>query len=95
LGADLDGFDLLARTAFDFEPSLSARATAAEPVLESESPDLPEGFVSAVLDKFRLGGVGEVGSSELFSLTPFVARWGGVLGVTSLLVGPSRSRRNA
>lgn len=89
--ADVDGFDLLARTAFDFEPlSLSARATAAEPVLESEFSDLPDGFVSAVLDKFRLGGVGEIASSELFSLTPFVARWGGVLGVTSLLGGPQQ-----
>lgn len=90
--ADVDGFDLLARTAFEFEPlSLSARATAAEPILESAFPDLPEGFVSAVLDKFRLGGVGEIASSELFGLTPFVTRWGGVLGVTSLLGGPEQA----
>ncbi len=87
--ADVDGFDLFARTAFDFEPlSLSARATAAEPILKAAFPDLPDGFITAVLDKFRLGGVGEVTSSELFGLTPFVTKWGGVLGVTSLLGGP-------
>ena len=90
--ADVDGFDLLARTAFEFEPvSLSARATAAEPVLTAQFPELPEGFVTAVLDKFRLGGVGEIASSELFTLMPFVARWGGVLGVTSLLGGPDHA----
>ena len=90
--ADVDGFDLLARVAFNFEPvSLSARATAAEPALAAEFPELPEGFVTAVMDKFRLGGVGEVASSEVFSLTPFVARWGGVLGVTSLLGGPEHA----
>ncbi|MFC7973961.1 DEAD/DEAH box helicase family protein [Streptomyces cinereoruber] len=89
--ADVDGFDLLARVGFDFEPvSLSARATAAEPVLVAEFPELPEGFVLAVLDKFRLGGVAEIASSELFRLPPFVARWGGILGVTSLLDGPEK-----
>jgi type I restriction enzyme R subunit len=89
--ADVDGFDLLARTAFDFEPmSRSARATASEPVLESEFPNLPEDLISAVLDKFRLGGIGEIASSELFGLTPFVTRWGGVMGVTSLLGGPQQ-----
>jgi type I restriction enzyme R subunit len=90
--ADVDGFDLLARAAFNFEPvSLSVRATAAEPVLTAGFPELPEGFVTAVLDKFRLGGVGEIASSELFTLTPFIARWGGVLGVTSLLGGPDHA----
>ncbi|WP_416754649.1 DEAD/DEAH box helicase family protein [Streptomyces sp. FW42] len=89
--ADVDGFDLLARVGFDFEPvSLSARATAAEPVLVAEFPELPDDFVSAVLDKFRLGGVAEIASSELFRLPPFVARWGGILGVTSLLGGPEQ-----
>ncbi|MEW2129023.1 DEAD/DEAH box helicase family protein [Streptomyces sp. NPDC005435] len=89
--ADVDGFDLLARVGFDFEPvNLSARATAAEPVLAAEFPELPDGFLSAVLDKFRLGGVAEISSSELFQLPPFVTRWGGVLGVTSLLGGPEK-----
>ncbi|GAA3143388.1 DEAD/DEAH box helicase family protein [Planomonospora alba] len=89
--ADVDGFDLLARVAFDFEPvSRSARATFAEPVLLAEFTELPEGFVSAVLDKFRLGGVTEIASSELFTLTPFIGLWGGVLGVTSLLGGPEQ-----
>ncbi|MDX1870687.1 DEAD/DEAH box helicase family protein [Mycolicibacterium sp. 120266] len=89
--ADVDGFDLIARAAFDFEPvSLSARATAAELLLNAAFPDLPEGFITAVLDKFRLGGVGEIASSELFGLNPFVTQWGGVLGVTSLLGGPQQ-----
>ncbi|GAA2676702.1 DEAD/DEAH box helicase family protein [Streptomyces lunalinharesii] len=88
---DVDGFDLLARVGFDFEPvSLSARATAAEPLLVTEFPELPDNFVSAVLDKFRLGGVAEIASSELFRLPPFAACWGGVLGVTSLLGGPAK-----
>lgn len=90
--ADVDGFDLMARAAFNFEPvSLSARATAAEPGLTAAFPDLPEGFVAAVLDKFRLGGIGEISSSEIFNLAPFATRWGGVLGVSSLLGGPDNA----
>lgn len=46
-----------------------------------------------MLDKFRLGGVGEIASSELFGLTPFVTQWGGVLGVASLLGGPEEVTR--
>jgi len=89
--ADIDAFDLIAHTAFGLEPlSLSARATAAEPLLNAAFPHLPEGFVAAVLDKFRLGGVGEIASSELFGLNPFITQWGGVLGVTSLLGGPQQ-----
>ncbi|AWG70732.1 MULTISPECIES: DEAD/DEAH box helicase family protein [Mycobacteroides] len=92
--ADIDGFDLIASAAFDLEPlSFSARATAAEPLLDAEFPWLPEGFITAVLDKFRLGGVGEIASSELFGLTPFVTQWGGVLGVASLLGGPEEVTR--
>lgn len=85
---DLDGFDLLGHAAFDAPPlSLDARAVAAQAKLVRRYPALPDGFVAAVLDKFRLGGVAEVASSELFSLAPFLSEWGGVLGVTSVLGG--------
>ena len=85
---DLDGFDLLGLAVFEAPPlSLDARAVAAQAKLIERYPALPEGFVAAVLDKFRLGGVGEVSSSELFGLTPFLSVWGGVLGVTSNLGG--------
>lgn len=85
---DVDAFDLLANVAFDITPlSLEARATAAHPRIISALPHVPSDFVTAVLDKFRLGGVAEVSSSELFSLTPFTGEWGGVLGVSRLLGG--------
>jgi len=85
---DVDAFDLLAHVAFEIAPlSLEARATAAQIKLKTAFPGLPEEFVSAVLDKFRLGGIAEVSSSELFSLVPFTGEWGGVLGVTQMLGG--------
>lgn len=86
---DLDAFDLLAATAFDVAPvSRDDRATAATSLLSTSYSTLPTEFLSAVMDKFRLGGVDEVASSEVFSLTPFVSKWGGVRGVSSLLGGP-------
>ncbi|PWW53086.1 type I restriction enzyme R subunit [Actinokineospora spheciospongiae] len=86
---DIDAFDLFAAAAFD-APMVSreARATAAHGELDAEYPALSEGFIEAVLDKFRIGGVAEVSSSEIFGLSPFIGTWGGVLGVTSLLGGP-------
>lgn len=85
---DVDAFDLLANMAFDATPlSLDARATAAQAKLKTGFPDVPEEFIAAVMDKFRLGGVAEVASSELFGLVPFTGTWGGVLGVTQMLGG--------
>ncbi|MDB5243827.1 MAG: hypothetical protein JWP57_4453, partial [Spirosoma sp.] len=88
--SDVDGFDLLAAVAFD-EPlvGLGARATAAETRLTTDYPQLPEAFIRAVLDKFRLGGVNEIATSEIFGLSPFVSDWGGVLGVAALCGGPA------
>lgn len=88
---DVDAFDLLAAAAYDAPmTSRDARATAAQGELEKKYPKLPDGLIVAVLDKFRLGGTAEVSSSELFSLLPFSAAWGGVLGVASQLGGPEQ-----
>lgn len=86
---DVDAFDLYAAAAFDKQmTSREARATGAYAELESKYQDLPEGFIEAVLDKFRIGGVAEISSSELFGLSPFTSAWGGVFGVTSRFGGP-------
>jgi len=86
--SDVDGFDLLANVAFATPMhSLGDRATAALAMLSEKYPDLPDGFLSSVLDKFRIGGVNEVSSSEIFALSPFMSSWGGVLGATRLLGG--------
>jgi type I restriction enzyme R subunit len=85
---DVDAFDLLANVAFGVTPiGLDARATAAQVKLGIALPHVPAEFVAAVLDKYRLGGVAEVSSSELFALVPFTGSWGGVLGVTQMLGG--------
>lgn len=85
---DVDTFDLVAKAAFDVTPlSLDARASEAQARMASRYPSLPTEFITTVLDKFRLGGVNEISSSELFILSPFVDVWGGVLGVSSLLGG--------
>ena len=86
---DVDAFDLYAAAAFDKQmTSREARATGAYAELKSKYQDLPEGFIEAVLDKFRIGGVAEISSSELFGLSPFTSAWGGVFGVTSRFGGP-------
>lgn len=90
---DVDSFDLFAAAAFDASMTgREARATAAQVALVAKYPDLPDGFINAVMDKFRLGGAAEVSSSELFGVLPFTTTWGGVLGVTSLLGGPTNVR---
>jgi len=84
--SDLDGYDLFASVAFDAAPvSRDARAAAALQRLETRYSDLPPAFIEAVVDKFRIGGVAEVSTSELFNLAPFPATWGGVMGVATLL----------
>lgn len=87
---DVDAFDLFAATAFDAPmSSREIRAAAAHVLLEEKYSELPDGFIQAVMDKFRIGGVSEIASSELFGLTPFTTTWGGVLGVTSTFGGPA------
>ncbi len=85
---DVEAFDLVATVGFDATPlSLDARASAALPKLETRYPQISAEFHAAVIDKFRLGGVAEVASSELFTLTPFTGDWGGVLGVSRMFGG--------
>lgn len=89
--ADVDGYDLYAEAGFGAVPlTRDARAHAATAGLSVAFENMPEGFLDAVLDKFRLGGIGEVSSSELFGIVPFTTTWGGVIGVTSLLGGPAK-----
>ncbi|MBN9201592.1 MAG: hypothetical protein ABS61_05660 [Microbacterium sp. SCN 70-18] len=89
--ADVDAYDLFASAAFDASmASRDARASSAAHALAGVSPSLPDGLLSAVLDKFRIGGTNEVSTSELFSLSPFATDWGGVLGVAKLLGGPEQ-----
>ncbi len=88
---DVDGFDLFAAAAFD-HPMVTreSRASRALSKLTAKYPDLEEGLISAVLDKFRIGGVAEIASSEVFGVIPFTSTWGGLLGVTSKIGGPDR-----
>lgn len=89
--SDLDGYDLFASVAFDAVPiSRDARASAALQRLEAQYTAIPTDFIEAVVDKFRIGGVAEVATSELFNLAPFPAVWGGVIGVAKLLGGPEK-----
>ncbi|GCE76004.1 hypothetical protein CBZ_10600 [Cellulomonas biazotea] len=90
---DVDTFDLLATVAFDAAPmSRDARAAAARPHLMERHPHLPEGFLDSVLDKFRIDGVNEVSTSEVFGVAPFTTKWGGVLGVAQRIGGPENVR---
>ncbi|MDL9980074.1 EcoAI/FtnUII family type I restriction enzme subunit R [Microbacterium sp. ASV49] len=87
---DVDGFDLLAAVAFGASlVGLGTRATAAVTRIDAEYPTIDGAFITALLDKFRLGGVGEIATSEIFGLSPFVTDWGGVLGVTEMFGGPA------
>lgn len=88
---DVDAFDLFASAAFDTTmASRDTRASSAARQLSHTHDALTDGLISAVLDKFRTGGINEVSTSEMFSLSPFVSDWGGVLGVAHLLGGPEQ-----
>ncbi|NKV31301.1 DEAD/DEAH box helicase family protein [Rhodococcus hoagii] len=88
---DADEYDLLARTAFDCEiPTREQRARAARPALIALHPDVGPGFVDDLLDKYRIAGIDEVATAEVFAVPPFSTLWGGLHKVVALLGGTSQ-----
>lgn len=94
---DADEFDLLAHVAFDEEiRSREERARA----LEEFDLDFIEQFegkqrevVEALIDKYRLAGVEEIASAQVFGVPPFISEFGGVAALALLFGGADAVRQ--
>ncbi len=89
---DADEFDLLAHTGFS-EP-IHTREERARTV-EHDEAELGKKYsaeqqlvMAALLDKYRLSGIEEIASAEVFSAPPFSAEFGGIGRLVDLFGGP-------
>lgn len=89
---DADEFDLLAHTGFS-EP-IHTREERARTV-EHDEAELGKKYsaeqqlvMAALLDKYRLSGIEEIASAEVFSAPPFSAEFGGIGRLVELFGGP-------
>jgi len=89
---DADGFDLLAQAGFHARVrSREERARALEQNREAWQHDYNEeqfGIVQALLDKYRVGGVDEISTSDAFRTTPFT-EMGGMRGLVEVFGSPA------
>lgn len=92
--ADADEYDLLAHAAWQVQP-IRSRAERAR-ALEQRDNAFLSGFneqqrlvVAALIDKYRIAGVEEIASAEVFSVAPFIEEFGGIRGLIKLFGSPS------
>ncbi len=86
---DADDYDLFAHAAFDRPiASREERARSTRQTFDTTPlPSVPSDLIDDLLDKYRLAGVTEIASAEVFSVPPLVGKWGGVTGVAKQLGG--------
>jgi type I restriction enzyme R subunit len=85
---DADEYDLLAHAAYQADiRSREERARLVEQVdheFLAQFTDVQRQVVASLIDKYRLAGVDEIASAEVFSVSPFVEEFGGVHGLIRL-----------
>ncbi|MEU0236494.1 EcoAI/FtnUII family type I restriction enzme subunit R [Nocardiopsis sp. NPDC006198] len=85
---DADEYDLLAFAGYQTEiRSREERARQFEQVgsdFLSEFTDVQRQVVSLLIDKYRLAGIEEIASAEVFSLSPFVEQFSGARGIIKI-----------
>lgn len=88
---DADEYDLLAHAAY--QADIRSREERARLVEQAEDKflakftDVQRQVVASLIDKYRLAGVEEIASAEVFSVAPFVEEFGGVQGLIKLFGG--------
>lgn len=90
---DADEYDLLAFAGYSAEiHSREERARRLEHIdaaLLNTFSGAQRRVVEALIDKYRLAGVEEIASAEVFSVAPFVEDFGGVQGLIRIFGGPA------
>lgn len=90
---DADEYDLLAHTGF--QQPIRTREQRARRLEEVDQAFLAQydadqqGVVTALIDKYRLAGVEEIATAQVFSLAPFAEDYGGLRGLVELFGGPT------
>ena len=90
---DADEYDLLAHAAY--QQPIQTREERARALENAEGAFLStftleqREVVAALLDKYRLAGIDEIASAEVFTAPPFSDQFGGILTLTKLFDGPA------
>jgi len=93
---DADDFDLLAHAGY--ETAIHSREERARAVEQSDGDFLDDyserqrQVVQALLDKYRLAGVEEIASADIFAVAPFADEFGGIHALVGLFGGPAELR---
>ena len=90
---DADLFDLIATVAYD-EVVLSRgeRVGPAKVKLMALHKLVPEALVDTLLDRYRLSGLDDITTADVFRTEPFQTSWGGLRGVVGILGGATQVR---